>query len=109
MSRPRRERVSRRKVFGLTILLLVLLTAAALLLRPRGTCPVEGAAVSTSGRELARLKNREAEPAPSDFDGSATLEALLGPGEDRARWSESRAARVEGYVVEVVAGGVEAA
>jgi hypothetical protein len=38
-----------------------------------------------------------------------TLEALLGRGEDRARWSESRAGRVEGYVVEVGAGGVEAA
>ncbi|HEX8352162.1 MAG TPA: hypothetical protein VF611_04665, partial [Pyrinomonadaceae bacterium] len=31
------------------------------------------------------------------------------PGEDRGRWDESRAGRVEGYVVEVVEGGVEAA
>jgi hypothetical protein len=48
-------------------------------------------------------------PGPRDFDGRVTLEALLQPGEDRGRWSESRAGRVEGYVVEVVEGGAEAA
>jgi hypothetical protein len=34
---------------------------------------------------------------------------LLRPGEDGARWSRSRAAAVEGYVVAVYAGGVESA
>ncbi len=76
---------------------------------PQNYCPPAGAALSPAGRELMRLKNRDGEPAPSDFDGRVTLEALLRPGEDRPRWTESRAGRVEAYVVEVVEGGVEAA
>ena len=78
-------------------------------LLPRGVCPPGGAAVSPGGREFARLKNRVGAPSPLDFDVNVSLEALLRPGEDRGRWSESRAGRVEGYVVEVVEGGIEAA
>jgi hypothetical protein len=48
-------------------------------------------------------------PRSDDFDERATLEALLEPGDDRNRWSESRAARIEGYVVGVSQGGIEAA
>ena len=102
-------RLGRKRAAGLTLFVLVSLTAAVLFLLPRGLCPSEGAAVSPAGREFMRLKNRDAEPVPGDFDVSVTLEALLRRGEDRARWSESRAGRVEGYVVEVVEGGVEAA
>jgi hypothetical protein len=72
-------------------------------------CPATGLALSPAVRESARLKNRTALPARTDFDGRASLAALLQPGEDRARWSAERAAAVEGYVVEVGAGGVEAA
>jgi hypothetical protein len=104
MTRSRRIRGA-----GLTIFALASLTAVVLALLPRRFCPTQGAALSSSGRELMRLKNRDAEPTPRDFEGRVTLEALLSPGEDRGRWSESRAARVEGYVVEVVEGGVEAA
>ena len=102
-------RLGRKRIAGLTLLVLVMLTVAVLFLLPRGLCPSEGAAVSPAGREFMRLKNRDAEPMPGDFDASVTLEALLRRGDDRARWSESRAGRVEGYVVEVVEGGVEAA
>ena len=92
------------------ILLPPLLLAAVMLVRGRGVlCPAEGFALSRSGREFARLKNRAAVPKPEDFDESVSLGALLRPGDDRGRWSESRAARVEGYVVEVVEAGVEAA
>ncbi len=38
-----------------------------------------------------------------------SLDALLEPGDDRDRWSEGRAARIEGYVVGVRRGGIEAA
>ena len=93
------------------ILLPLLVLAAFVLVRGRGTiCPASGFALSPSGRELARLKNRAPRrPGPQDFDENVSLEALLRPGEDKGRWSESRAGRVEGYVVEVIEGGIEAA
>ncbi|HEX8145714.1 MAG TPA: hypothetical protein VF591_00815 [Pyrinomonadaceae bacterium] len=103
------SRLRRFKAAGLLLLILFLLTAAVSALLPGEVCPAGGAAVTPGGREFARLKNRAAAPSAEDFDESVSLEALLRPGEDRGRWSESRAGRVEGYVVEVVAGGVEAA
>jgi hypothetical protein len=60
-------------------------------------------------RAFVRLKNRTGAPTPSDFDERVTLDALLRPGDDRGRWSEARACVVEGYVVGVAPGGVEAA
>lgn len=99
----------RVKVAGLTLLILFVLTAAVSALLPVGVCPAGGAAITPGRRELMRLKNRDAAPSPGDFDMNVSLEALLRPGEDRGRWSESRAGRVEGYVVEVVEGGMEAA
>jgi hypothetical protein len=104
MSRFRRKRVA-----GLTALVLVSAAAAVLFLLPHRLCPTPGAALTPARREFLRLKNRDAEPQPQDFDGRVTLEALLRLGEDRGRWAESRAGRVEGHVVEVVEGGVEAA
>ena len=99
----------RIKAAGLILFIIFLLTAAVSALLPAGVCPAEGAAITPGGREFARLKNRSGAPKPQDFDESVSLEALLRPGEDRGRWSESRAGRIEGYVVEVVEGGVEAA
>ena len=103
------KRLGRVKVFGLTFLILLLLTAGVSVSLPAGMCPAGGAAVTPGGREFARLKNRAAVPKPEEFDGGVSLEALLRPGEDRGRWSESRAGGIEGYVVEVVQGGIEAA
>ena len=97
------------KVAGLILLLLVLLTAGALRFLPHLPCPAEGAAVTPDRRAFMRLKNRVGAPTRQDFDEGVSLEALLRPGEDRGRWSESRAGRVEGYVVEVVEAGAEAA
>lgn len=87
----------------------VLLLSAASLLLLQSRCPVEGGALSAEVRAFARLKNRTALPTPADFDERVTLEALLMPGDDRGRWTEARAAAVEGYVVGVATGGVEAA
>lgn len=100
------------KAVGLILLTLITVSVTAVVLLTlvhNGACPEAGAAISPSGREFARLKNRVGVPKPQDFDESVSLEALLRPGEDRGRWSESRAGRVEGYVVEVVEGGIEAA
>jgi hypothetical protein len=85
----------------------VLLFAA--LLFAQWNCPAGGCALTAEERALARLKNREALPQASDFDERVTLAALLQPGEDSARWSFARAATLEGYVVEVTEGAVEAA
>src|SRR5262249_54026591 len=36
-----------------------------------------------------------------DFDPNVTLQAMLQPGDDRFRWSNDRAARIDGYLVAV--------
>ncbi|HEV3469218.1 MAG TPA: hypothetical protein VG148_07845 [Pyrinomonadaceae bacterium] len=90
-------------------LLFVIASPAAALFFVQSNCPTRGLALSRAVRESALLKNRTAPPAPPDFDARVTLAALLGPGGDRGRWSAERAAVVEGYVVEVGKGGVEAA
>lgn len=81
--------------------------AALALWQPVG--PAGGCALTPAGRAQAAKKNREAAPRPEDFDSRVTLGALLAAGDDRARWSESKAAAVEGYVVAVNEAGVEAA
>lgn len=58
---------------------------------------------------LNKLKNRTALPQEKDFNYEVTLSALLQPGDDRGRWSESSAARVEGYVLSVRDGSIESA
>ena len=87
---------------------LILLLAAALVLA-QSNCPRQGSAFSHSTRAFVRLKNRIELPQETDFDPRVTLAALLQPGDDRSRWSTSRAATIEGYVVAVRTGGIEAA
>jgi hypothetical protein len=60
-------------------------------------------------RAFNAMKNRTVLPAAKDFDSAATLEALLEPGVDRARWSPHRAAAIEGYVIRIIDAGVESA
>ena len=100
--------MGRLKIIGLVLLAATgaLITA---LFFVQSKCPPSGFALSTGVGESARRKNRTDPPRQTDFDGRVTLAALLQPGEDRARWSEARAAAVEGYVLEVKQGGIEAA
>ena len=70
-------------------------------------CPEAGFWFTGEQREMHRLKNRTAIPQPGDFDNSVTLAKLLQPGDDRERWSQTRAARVDGYVVSVANGPLE--
>ena len=72
-------------------------------------CPTSGLALNEQRQEFQRLKNRTAQPQQSDFDGRITLETLLQPGNDQTRWNSSSAARIEGYVVSVTSGPLEAA
>ena len=97
----------RRKLIRLFLIIAVTL-AAALALVP-WDCPKRGMAISSDYRQFVLLKNRSDFPKEQDFDGSVTLPAMLQPGDDRNRWSESRSAAIEGYVLEVVNGGIESA
>ena len=64
-------------------------------------CPNAGIAFTARARYLHHLKNRTAIPQPGDFDSRVTLDALLQPGDDTSRWSNDRAARVQGQVLDV--------
>ena len=64
-------------------------------------CPDAGIALTSRARSLHRLKNRTTFPQPTDFDSRVTLDALLQPGDDTSRWSNDRAARVQGQVIDV--------
>ncbi|HZI59219.1 MAG TPA: hypothetical protein VFD62_00830 [Pyrinomonadaceae bacterium] len=72
-------------------------------------CPSAGIAITGKAWQLHRLKNRTAIPQAADFDERITLEALLQRGDDSSRWSTARAARVQGFVVDVAHAGTEAA
>jgi hypothetical protein len=72
-------------------------------------CPSAGIGLTTEQRTLHRLKNRTAFPQAADFDTRITLDQLLQPGNDYDRWSIGRAARIQGYVIDVAYAGAEAA
>src|ERR1051326_3664572 len=80
-------------------LIIVLLIASWLILAIN--CPNAGIALTTRARGLHRLKNRTSLPTTTDFDSTITLDALLQPGDDTNRWSNSRAARLQGEVIDV--------
>jgi hypothetical protein len=86
----------------------LLLLLGALLVGAQFFCPPQGCA-PPSLWAFNRLKNRATLPHGADFDEHVTLAALLQPGDDRARWSDTRAAVVEGYVVAVGAANAEGA
>jgi hypothetical protein len=99
--------VRRRKPIRWFLVISAALILTLALAQPN--CPRQGLALFPEARQLARLKNRTDPPQQLDFDESFTLAAMLEPGDDRARWSQSRAGVIEGYVLEVQAGGMESA
>jgi hypothetical protein len=64
-------------------------------------CPSTGIALTSRAASLHRLKNRTTFPQPGDFDSRVTLDALLQSGNDSNRWSNDRAARIQGQVIDV--------
>jgi hypothetical protein len=84
---------------------IVRLSAVAAVVFPLAACVL----LPANKRALIELKNRTAIPTRTDYDEAVTLEALLRPGDDTRRWSVSRAAVIEGYVVGVIAARIEAA
>ena len=100
---PGRARSSRAKVLSIVALALALSSPWWIV----HTCPVQHALIGEEERALIARKNRTQPPADTDVDRGATLEALLAAGDDRARWSDERAASLEGYVVSVQPGAIE--
>jgi hypothetical protein len=88
---------------------LVALALVAMLFIAQSSCPTRGITLSAEKEAFVRRKNSAALPQEADFDGRVRLETLLQPLDDRGRWAEARAVAVEGYVVGVGAGGIEAA
>jgi hypothetical protein len=93
--------------FGLRVVLIIAALAVILAIWFGYRCPASGLALSQGRRDFHRLKNRRFLPQPGDFDSSVSLQQLLQPGADQSRWSTSRAARIDGYVVSVTSGPLE--
>ena len=91
--------MSRRRIFLVVVIFLAVLISLWLILTLN--CPRAGIALTTRARDLHRLKNRTTIPQATDFDSRVTLAALLQPGDDRDRWSNHRAARVQAEVIDV--------
>jgi hypothetical protein len=89
----------RRRTFLVVVVLLATLITLWLILALN--CPSAGIALTTRARNLHRLKNRTSIPQATDFDSRVTLDALLQPGDDTNRWSNTRAARIQGEVIDV--------
>lgn len=89
--------MKRRKLLLVGILVPIVVAAWIVLAR---NCPSAGIALTSRARNLHRLKNRTALPQAADFDSRVTLAALLQPGDDSDRWSNDRAARVQGFVID---------
>jgi len=89
--------VKRRKLL-LAVIIVAIVVAVWIVLALN--CPSAGIALTTRARYLHRMKNRTALPQPADFDARVTLDALLQPGDYSSRWSNDRAARVQGFVID---------
>jgi hypothetical protein len=85
----------------LLVIVILLATLIILWLILALNCPSAGIALTTRARNLHRLKNRTSIPQATDFDARVTLDALLQPGDDTNRWSNTRAARIQGEVIDV--------
>jgi len=96
----------KRYLIASAVIVLILVLTFALLDR---YCPASGLPLSSARRAEHRLKNRVSFPSSEDFDTRVTVAALLQPGDDQNRWSDTRAARIEGYVVSVGRAGIEMA
>jgi hypothetical protein len=91
-------RITRRTLLIVVIVVAALVVIWIVLAR---NCPDVGIALTANARNLHRLKNRTAIPRGADFESGLTLDALLQPGDDSSRWSNDRAARVQGQVLDV--------
>jgi hypothetical protein len=73
------------------------------------SCPPQGGAQTAKLQAFNVKCNRMDPPSDSDFDDTATMEAILETGPDQERWSDSNGAELTGYVVSVQDGGLQSA
>ena len=99
-------RLPHRKLLLVAVVIAFVITAGLVVAQ---NCPCAGIGLTTKQRTLHRLKNRTEFPQAADFDTRITLDRLLQPGNDHDRWSIDRAARIQGYVIDVAYAGSEAA
>jgi hypothetical protein len=105
LAEPMRMTKTRGTLLLVGVVIAVLVTVWLALAQ---NCPSAGIALTVRARNLHYLKNRIALPQAADFDSTVTLDALLQPGDDRNRWSNNRAARIQGEVLDVAYAGAEA-
>jgi hypothetical protein len=89
-------------------LLLCLLLAAPITAAARGqtrVCPPEGDATKPRERQLNVLRARTEEPSDDDIDDTATINALIAPGDDTLSWSSDSAVEITAFVLGVRDGG----
>ena len=97
---PNRSVVTRRAVW--------LIVIAALVVGAYRWCVIDWLLLADK-RAFNAMKNRTSLPGAVALEGGATLEALVAPGDDRHRWSQDRAAIIEGFVIRVHDAGPESA
>jgi len=105
MDSVRRHQAGSSVTWRLALALLAALTFAEVAFGQ--TCPLIGKTANVRIQNANKLKNRVAIPAPSDFDSTFTLPAVLKSGNDTARWHEKKAGVLVGYVHNAKPGGIE--
>lgn len=71
-------------------------------------CPMSGKAVNALQIQANPLKNRYTLPTLADIDPTVTLDKMLAPTSNPGtELNENKAATIEGYILEVKAGGIE--
>jgi len=69
--------------------------------------PLTGDAKTAQAKELNKLKNRSNAPTLFSNNPTITIAKILAPGNDRNRFSPTKAATITGYVASVKVGGNE--
>lgn len=70
-------------------------------------CPLQGKTKNHRIQAANVLKNRTAIPNLADYDSAFTLDSVLAPGNDTARWDQRKAGTLVGYVHNAKPGGIE--
>ena len=96
-----------RKRSSRLVAMLFLISMSTAALAGSINCPPQGDAKSEQVQARNVFKNRDILPTWGDFDTHVTLAAIVATGSDAQRWSNTKAATITGYVIDVKPGGLE--